>query len=623
MTAAVGAGCLAFAGLLGWSEFSNWKTEIARVETSLRQTAESIVQHADDVVQMSRLPLGALITEIRDEQSHPAMPSKIGILMRQQMKSAPALNTLSYVDAQGKLVATSNTSPPNTDFADRDYFNRHKNSSFPLPIVGKPIKSRFSNDWVVPVTQKVTFNGGEFGGVVISTIRVGHFVDFFRRFKVGTEGSFLLIRGDGVVLARGPIEEKLLGTNISAHELFSHYLKAAPVGSYNYISPLDGTARIGAYSQSSATGLVALAAASREEVFAKWLESARIRWLYTALLMFAAFAALAVWRHVAKKREQSEALLATREAEFRLLAESSSDVIATFDEGGVREYVSPSAADILGIAPENLVGKSVFAGLDDQAAAIVRDVTAKIQAGSQHEKFVLKHVKPTGEVIWLETALSKLPSRWGEGSRAVAISRDITRQKTVEEELSCLAGTDELTGLANRRTFNARFETMVEEAKTNRSSLSLLMVDADRFKLFNDTYGHAAGDECLRQIADVIRKCVTRPTDVACRYGGEEIAVLLANMDEPGALSVAEKIRRMIRILAIPHSANAPACVTVSIGVATASAASAALNAQSLFTAADAALYKAKKGGRNQVAIGVLPFPAQERVEASVSVSGR
>jgi diguanylate cyclase (GGDEF)-like protein/PAS domain S-box-containing protein len=525
---------------------------------------------------MSRLPLASLITEIRDEQGHAEMPRKIKAVILRQMKAAPALNMLSFVDDQGKLVATSGkVTESTTDFADRDYFRLHKNSPFPLPVVGKPIRSRFSDDWVLPITQRVTYQDGSFGGVVLSSVRVGHFLDFFRRFKVGAEGSFLLTRGDGVVLARGPAEEKLLGTNISAHELFSTFLKKAPTGFYSYPSPIDGSARIGAFSQSSVTGLVVLAAASRQEVLAGWIEAARMRWIYTAVLVAAVFLAVAVWRHMVKLSEHSAALVATREAEFHLLAEASSDVIATFDENGIREYVSPSAAEVLGIAPERLVGKSVYAGLDPQAEALVRDVALRIHSGSIHEKFVLKHVKPNGEEIWLETALSKLPSVKGRPSRAVAISRDITRQKTMEDELNTLASTDELTKLANRRIFNLRFEDMLQNARRTRSPLSLLIIDADHFKAFNDTYGHAAGDECLRQIGSVLQHCVARTADLACRYGGEEFAVLLANTDERGAVSVAEAIRRAVRTLGIPHAGNSPERVTVSVGTATSDVAAA------------------------------------------------
>jgi diguanylate cyclase (GGDEF)-like protein/PAS domain S-box-containing protein len=604
-TAIVIFGFCAFVGLLTWAEYSNWKAQVSRVEAGLEQTAEAIAQHADDVVEMSHLPLASLISEVEDEQGHPEMPAKIKALIKRQMKASPTLDTLSYIDASGRMIATSSDSPPaNTTYTDRDYFQFHRDHPLPLPIVGKPIKSRLSQAWVIPITQKVVLEGSLFGGVVISTIRVNHFVNFFRNFDVGSDGSFLLARGDGIVLARGPVQESLLGTNISASELFSNYLKRQTVGAYHYRSPIDATTRAGGFYQSARTGIVVLASASEWEVFLTWVETAKTRWSYAAILLAVAMLAGMHWRHQMRLRQESDAMLAAREAEFRLLAESSSDVISRFDENGIREYVSPSSTDILGLEPERLIGRSVFAGMGAETEAIVRDAAERLKNGSTQEKFLTRHIKPSGEEVWLETALSKLPaSRDAPATRVVAITRDVSRHKKMQDELDVLANTDELTKLANRRFFNVRFEEMMQRARRNAAPLSLLMIDADRFKLFNDTYGHAAGDECLRQISDAIRDCVRRPGDVAARYGGEELAVLLAGTDAQGAAAVAENIRARIEALDLPHAHNLPAeKVTVSIGIATLPAQTlSVVTAQALFAQADEALYAAKSEGRNRV----------------------
>lgn len=598
-------GFLAFSVLLGWTEYSNWRAEVGRAERSLEQTAEAIAQHADDVIETSRLPLASLISEITDEEGHPHMAQKISALITRQMKASPTLDTLSYIDAEGRMIATSAPRPPaDALYTDREYFQFHKAKPFPLPVLGKPIKSRLSGDWVWPISQKVPREDGSFGGVVVSTIRVKHFVNFFRSFPVGSDGSFLIARGDGMVLARGPMAESLLGTNIAAHELFSRYLKAATAGAYHYRSPVDRQLRIGGFYQSDRTGIVVLAAASKRQILVAWMEEARIRWIYAAVLMAVSILAASHWRQQLKRREESEAQLAAREAEFRLLAESSSDVISRFDENGIREYVSPSSAVILGIEPDRLIGKSVYAGMTEEAEATVREAAARLQTGSTHEKFLIKHVKPSGEEVWLETALSKLPEQnKASATRVVAITRDVTTHKVMHDQLDQLAGTDDLTKLANRRSFNVRFEEMMKRARRSRTPLSLLMIDADRFKLLNDVYGHAVGDECLTQIAAVVRSCVKRPGDIAARYGGEEMAVLLTDADVGGAWTVAERIRVQVSALELPHTANLPfGHVTVSIGAATLPPeAPGDITAQALFTQADAALYRAKEAGRNQV----------------------
>ncbi|MGK6314126.1 diguanylate cyclase [Neorhizobium sp. DT-125] len=604
-TAVVMFGFCAFIALLSWAEYSHWRAQVARVETSLEQTAEAITQHADDTIEMSWLSLASLISEIRDEQNHPEAPQKIKAVIALQMKASPTLDTLSYIDAAGQMIATSADGPAATmNYADRDYFQFHKSSPFRLPVLGKPIKSRLSQEWVLPISQRVILPDGTFGGVVVSTIRVNHFVNFFRNFDVGSGGSFLLARGDGIILARGPMQETLLGSNIASHDLFTHYLKSMTVGAYRYRSPVDETIRIGGFYQSDRTGIVVLAAASEQEVFLTWAKTAEVRWFYAAVLMAVTILAALIWRHQLKLRRESETQLAAREAEFRLLAESSSDVISRFDVRGIREYVSPSSKQILGIEPARLVGRSVFAGMTKDTEETVREAAERLRNGSTQEKFTTKHTKPDGEEVWLETALSKLPAHEKAAeARVVAITRDVTQHKKRQDQLDALANTDELTKLANRRLFNTRFEEMMLRTRRNGTPFSLLLIDADHFKLFNDTYGHAAGDECLRQIATVIRNCVGRPADVAARYGGEEFAVLLADTDIQGAWSVAERVRLQVRALALSHERNPPSHkVTVSIGAATLPPeAPADITTHALFSVADAALYRAKNSGRNQV----------------------
>jgi diguanylate cyclase (GGDEF)-like protein len=128
------------------------------------------------------------------------------------------------------------------------------------------------------------------------------------------------------------------------------------------------------------------------------------------------------------------------------------------------------------------------------------------------------------------------------------------------------------------------------------------MIDVDFFKPFNDRYGHPAGDDCLRRISAAIRNTIRRPGDRAARYGGEEFAVLLANADEAGAAVVAERIRHAVLRLEIPHEASPNRNVTVSLGLASVEAQAAGEGPERLLREADAALYRAKRSGRNAIA---------------------
>jgi len=163
------------------------------------------------------------------------------------------------------------------------------------------------------------------------------------------------------------------------------------------------------------------------------------------------------------------------------------------------------------------------------------------------------------------------------------------------------ANQDGLTALSNRRCFDQVLEIEWNRARRDKRSLALLMIDVDHFKKYNDCYGHLAGDDCLRQIAQQLLRVINRPGDVAARYGGEEFVVMLPNTDAAGALLVGERLLLNLTAASIPHADNEPLCrVTLSIGVSVMVPAAGA-STSALVLAADKALYAAKENGRNQV----------------------
>ena len=169
--------------------------------------------------------------------------------------------------------------------------------------------------------------------------------------------------------------------------------------------------------------------------------------------------------------------------------------------------------------------------------------------------------------------------------------------------LQRLMNSDGLTGLSNRRHFDEYLELEWRRAMRDQTQLSLLMIDVDFFKTYNDSFGHVEGDEALRKVAASIREASSRPSDLPARYGGEEFALVLPNTSPGGARLVAEKLRMAVAALKIPHIAPAEGVsLTISIGLSTMTPVQ-GTDCRQLIMAADKGLYTAKNNGRNQVGI--------------------
>jgi diguanylate cyclase (GGDEF)-like protein len=200
--------------------------------------------------------------------------------------------------------------------------------------------------------------------------------------------------------------------------------------------------------------------------------------------------------------------------------------------------------------------------------------------------------------------------------RTAELNEQRAQLEIANSALEEMATIDPLTGIANRRRFDVFIQQEWLRAHRSREPLSLLLLDADHFKAYNDRYGHQAGDEALRQIANVLRTAVHRITDLAARFGGEEFTIVLANTGGEGGVRVAETIRASIEALRIPHAGSPEGVVTVSLGVATANDTHAGVS--DLIGASDRALYEAKNLGRNRV---YIENGARESHERRTSVS--
>jgi diguanylate cyclase (GGDEF)-like protein/PAS domain S-box-containing protein len=299
-----------------------------------------------------------------------------------------------------------------------------------------------------------------------------------------------------------------------------------------------------------------------------------------------------------------------------MVTENSRDVIILADFDGRPNYISPAVLNLTGWSPEETIyrGFHEVAHPDDlpRIDALVNKLRQDTDSTTAKSAMIEYRIQErAGGYVWVESSLRVLHDPvTGVRSGILVIVRDISERKVAEELLmqahaavERLAVVDSLTGLANRRRFDESLAAEWHRAMRDRAPLSLLLLDADHFKLYNDSYGHVRGDNCLRQIAESAQQVVSRPGDLVARYGGEEFAVLLPGTANEGATKVAADVCEALRSLNLPHSANASGIVTISIGCATIVPELGQLS-QILIETADLALYNAKRGGRNQVCNG-------------------
>ncbi|WP_346355052.1 diguanylate cyclase [Azotosporobacter soli] len=320
-----------------------------------------------------------------------------------------------------------------------------------------------------------------------------------------------------------------------------------------------------------------------------------------------------LWREmeerVAKRTKAlEEALLAQADSErsYRLIAEYAADVIWTIRPDDFSfTYASPSILRLTGWRADEVKGKSVEVLLSEESRAEftkrLQCLTEGYQAGRPAallpDRWDCRYLRADGASVEVENVVTLLTDKRGQVEGLLGISRDITERKALEGELVMLATTDMLTGIANRRHFVDQVQAELQRARRYQRPVALLVMDLDRFKDVNDTYGHPCGDEVLRQFTQLCRHNL-RNSDHLGRLGGEEFAALLPETALPAAKAVAERIRVSMEENRVAWEGQEVKC-TVSIGVTVLG--SEEESWETFLGRADRALYTAKRSGRNRV----------------------
>ena len=302
-----------------------------------------------------------------------------------------------------------------------------------------------------------------------------------------------------------------------------------------------------------------------------------------------------------------------KEAQYRLLAENSTDTIVRGDLDGIRLYISPAVRTLLGYEPEELIGRKAAEIVHPDDAEPFRNLMQKVRHGlidrGNHE---LRQRHKDGSWVWMEASIQLTRDAvTGAPDGYVVSARDVGRRKEIELRLEYMASHDPLTDLPNRALLYMRLNREIALMRSTSSRFAVFCMDVDRFKQINDRLGHTAGDEVLRTVAKRLRHAV-RDDDMIGRLGGDEF-VLIQRLGRDASLSrpTAEHLAgRLIEAMSEPIEIDGVRLnIGLSIGITLATAD--ASDPDHLISAADQALYKAKQAGRNRFVLH-RPNPGDE-----------
>lgn len=580
-------------GLVAWKAATARTSELAQRSVAIENLAHSLAEQASHAIQSVDVALSNIV-DARPLQAPD--PGRAQRRLSDIVARLPQIRAIAVFDAEGNTGVSSLADAALAGDALASNLAYHRDRADPALHI---FALRIAGQSGVGLSKRLTNADGGFAGIVVAIINTEQFSTLYQSFQLGKRGNVSILRTDGVVLMQS--KPTLSATASPRGDPALHALPAKLTGLHKVVAR-DGGFRHYGYAKAPRYPIVVAVSQHDDDILQGWRDGLRSDIAVAALLLCCIVLLAALLTSQFRLRMSIERALRERETRYRLLADNIADVVMLLGRDGKFLYVSPSSQAVLGFEPRRLLGQSCFDLVQPADIRSVRRAAARLTNPAETRTALFRTLRADRSEAWVEVNFKLAASidADADADEIVAVLRDVTERHKMEEELKALnfrlaelATTDGLTELANRRTMDGFLRLHFAA----QDQLSLMLLDVDHFKRFNDKFGHQAGDACLKRIAKVLAEA-TPATGLAARYGGEEFAVILPGVGEQDAVEIAETVRRNIAALEIAGASDDRSPVTVSIGIAGKSAAM--RMEEDIVLAADLALYQAKRSGRNR-----------------------
>jgi PAS domain S-box-containing protein len=428
--------CAALVVSEGWRVWAAYHEALADNAIGAANLARAIGQHAEDTVKLADAMLADTVERLETDGTGSAQRARLSALLHRRTMETPSLKGMFVYGSAGELIAGSDPAmTPGDGNASREPVMLRRTYADRSLDLGPPVLGRPDQLWMFPVSRQFNHPDGSVAGVVVAALDIGYFQQFYQTFDIGAQGAILLALRDGTALVRRPLDPPVIGHNLKDSPLFAKALAKEDAGLIEIRSSTDGVVRLNAFRALPDYPLVVSAALARDDILAKWRSDARRSLLGTsgvvAVLMCLGYALAAQIGRIAR----AERSAAAAGAYYRLLADHSADMIARIGDGWIARYISPASRQLLGYAPEELVGTAVNTLIPAEDRPVVAEHVRRLSRGLADTVHSHRIRRKDGALIWVEAAYWLVAPQTNRSPEFVVTLRDITQRKAAEARL--------------------------------------------------------------------------------------------------------------------------------------------------------------------------------------------